>query len=42
MTTLFCALGDRLGLLKALAADGPVSGEDLAARFGSTSRYVRE
>jgi 2-polyprenyl-3-methyl-5-hydroxy-6-metoxy-1,4-benzoquinol methylase len=42
MTTLFCALGDRLGLLKALAADGPVSSEDLAARLRLNERYVRE
>jgi len=42
MTTLFCALGDRLGLFKALAADGPVRSEDLAARLGLNERYVRE
>lgn len=37
MTTLFCALGDRLGLLKALDANGPVSSEDLAARSTSST-----
>ena len=42
MTTLFCALGDRLGLFKALDADGPVSSEDLAGRLGLNERYVRE
>jgi hypothetical protein len=42
MTTLFCALGDRLGLLQALDADGPVMSEDLAARLGLNERYVRE
>jgi 2-polyprenyl-3-methyl-5-hydroxy-6-metoxy-1,4-benzoquinol methylase len=42
MTTLFCALGDRLGLLKALAADGPASSDDLADRLGLNERYVRE
>jgi 2-polyprenyl-3-methyl-5-hydroxy-6-metoxy-1,4-benzoquinol methylase len=42
MTTLSCALGDRLGLFKALEADGPVSSEDLAARLGLNERYVRE
>jgi 2-polyprenyl-3-methyl-5-hydroxy-6-metoxy-1,4-benzoquinol methylase len=42
MTTLFCALGDRLGLLKALETDGPVSSEELAARLGLNERYVRE
>ena len=42
MTTLFCALGDRLGLLKALAASGPITSEDLATRCGLQERYVRE
>ncbi|MGN6170263.1 MAG: class I SAM-dependent methyltransferase [Solirubrobacteraceae bacterium] len=42
MTTLSCALGDRLGLFKGLAADGPASSEDLAARLGLNERYVRE
>jgi 2-polyprenyl-3-methyl-5-hydroxy-6-metoxy-1,4-benzoquinol methylase len=42
MTTLFCALGDRLGLLKALSAEGPATSEDLAARLGLNERYVRE
>ena len=42
MTTLFCALGDRLGLLKALETDGPVNSGDLAARLGLNERYVRE
>jgi 2-polyprenyl-3-methyl-5-hydroxy-6-metoxy-1,4-benzoquinol methylase len=42
MTTVFCALGDRLGLLKALAAEGPTTSEQLAARLGLNERYVRE
>jgi 2-polyprenyl-3-methyl-5-hydroxy-6-metoxy-1,4-benzoquinol methylase len=42
MTTLFCALGDRLGLLKALADTGPVTSGELAARLGLQERYVRE
>src|SRR5690348_369949 len=42
MTTLFCALGDRLGLLKSLAADGPATSDELAARLGLDERYVRE
>jgi 2-polyprenyl-3-methyl-5-hydroxy-6-metoxy-1,4-benzoquinol methylase len=42
MTTLSCALGDRLGLFKSLGADGPVSSEHLAARLGLNERYVRE
>jgi 2-polyprenyl-3-methyl-5-hydroxy-6-metoxy-1,4-benzoquinol methylase len=41
MTSLFCALGDRLGLLKALAA-APASSEELAGRTGLRERYVRE
>jgi len=35
-------LGDRLGLYKALAANGPISTEDLAEQTGTTERYVRE
>ena len=35
-------LGDRLGLYKALAADGPLTTEELADRTGTTERYVRE
>jgi 2-polyprenyl-3-methyl-5-hydroxy-6-metoxy-1,4-benzoquinol methylase len=42
MTTLFCALGDRLGLLKALADSGPATSGELAARLGLQERYVRE
>jgi 2-polyprenyl-3-methyl-5-hydroxy-6-metoxy-1,4-benzoquinol methylase len=42
MTTVFCALGDRLGLLKTLAADGALTSEELAARLGLKERYVRE
>lgn len=35
-------IGDRLGLYRALAADGPLSTEELADRTGTTERYVRE
>ncbi|RPH95958.1 MAG: class I SAM-dependent methyltransferase [Lysobacterales bacterium] len=35
-------LGDRLGLYKALAADGPMTSDDLADRTATTERYVRE
>src|ERR1700757_596492 len=42
MTTLFCALGDRLGMFTELDTDGPVASEDLAARLGLNERYVRE
>jgi len=35
-------LGDKLGLYKALAANGPLSTEELADHTGTTERYVRE
>jgi len=35
-------LGDKLGLYKALAADGPLSSAQLAERTGTAERYVRE
>lgn len=35
-------VGDKLGLYKALASDGPLSTEELADRTGTTERYVRE
>jgi len=35
-------LGDKLGLYKALAADGPLTTEELADQTGTTERYVRE
>ena len=34
--------GDKLGLYKALAKDGPLSSEELAKSTGTTERYVRE
>jgi len=34
--------GDKLGLYKALAADGPINSEELAKRTGTAERYVRE
>jgi SAM-dependent methyltransferase len=42
MTTLFCVVGDRLGLFSALAEAGSASSEQLAARAGVDERYVRE
>ena len=42
MTTIFCALGDKLGLFRALAADGPATPSELAERAGLNERYVRE
>lgn len=35
-------LGDKLGLYRALANDGPLSSEQLADMTGTTERYVRE
>jgi len=42
MTTLFCALGDRLGLFKSLSDNGPATSDELSARLGLQERYVRE
>jgi SAM-dependent methyltransferase len=36
------ALGDKLGLYKAMAGAGPLSSEELARRSGCAERYVRE
>lgn len=36
------AIGDRLGLYRAMAAGGPVTPAELAARTGTVERYVRE
>jgi 2-polyprenyl-3-methyl-5-hydroxy-6-metoxy-1,4-benzoquinol methylase len=36
------ALGDRLGLYRAMAGQGAMSSEQLAQRTGTTERYVRE
>jgi SAM-dependent methyltransferase len=35
-------IGDRLGLYRAMAGAGPISSGELAARTGTTERYVRE
>jgi SAM-dependent methyltransferase len=35
-------LGDKLGLYKVLASDGPLSSDELADRSRTTERYVRE
>jgi hypothetical protein len=42
MTTLFCAVGDRLGLMKTLAAHGPATSDELAQRADVQERYARE
>ena len=34
-------LGERLGLYRALAADGPATSTELAGRTGTAERYVR-
>jgi SAM-dependent methyltransferase len=39
---LLVHVGDRLGLYKALAADGPMTSAELAERTGTHERYVRE
>jgi SAM-dependent methyltransferase len=41
-TTTLSAIGDRLGLWRALAEAGPVTSAELAARTGTVERYVRE
>jgi SAM-dependent methyltransferase len=41
MTTIFCIVGDRLGLFRALD-EGPASAADLAARAGIDERYALE
>jgi 2-polyprenyl-3-methyl-5-hydroxy-6-metoxy-1,4-benzoquinol methylase len=35
-------LGERLGLYRALAADGPATSAELAGRTGTAERYIRE
>src|SRR5581483_8426369 len=42
ISSALVALGDRLGLYRAMADGGPMSAEDLARRTGTEARYVRE
>jgi hypothetical protein len=42
MSTIFCALGDKLGLFSALASGGPATPAQLAERTATDERYVRE
>jgi len=42
LTASLVVVGDKLGLYKALAAGGPATPGELAARTGTTERYVRE
>jgi SAM-dependent methyltransferase len=41
-TTAMASIGDRLGLFKDLANNGPSTSAELAARTGTHERYVRE
>ena len=42
MAVLMCVLGDRLGLFKDLASNGPSDGRELAQRSGINQRYAQE
>ena len=42
LTTTLAAIGDRLGLFKALATHGPSTSVELASRTGINERYARE
>jgi len=42
MTTLLAAVGDRLGLFKNLAEQGPATSAELASRTNLNERYLRE
>src|SRR2546423_14993793 len=42
MTTLLGAIGDRLGLFKNLAEQGPATSAELASRTKLNERYLRE
>ena len=41
-TTAMAAIGDQLGLYRALADGGPATQDELAARTGMAPRYLRE
>ncbi|OGN92759.1 MAG: hypothetical protein A2Y88_05315, partial [Chloroflexi bacterium RBG_13_48_10] len=42
MNVGMCVIGDRLGLFKDLAKNGPATSSELAARLGIVERYTRE
>ena len=42
LSAALVVIGDKLGLYKAMASDGPVTSTELAARTETTERYVRE
>src|SRR6201990_1295008 len=41
-TTAMVAVGDQLGLYRALADGGPATQDELAARTGTAARYLKE
>jgi Rv2258c-like winged HTH domain len=41
-TTILASIGDRLGLWRVLAAQGPATSDELAERAGVNERYARE
>src|SRR5436853_4498374 len=42
MNTALVIIGDQLGLYKAMAGAGPLNSAELAAKTGTTERYIRE
>src|SRR5215469_4670160 len=42
LTCILAGIGDRLGLFKDLASNGPCTSSELAARTGIQERYARE
>ncbi len=42
MATVMCIIGDRLGIFKELAANGPATSQELADRTKINERYARE
>ena len=42
MNAALVLIGDKLGLYKAMAGAGPMTSAELAAKTGTTERYVRE
>ena len=42
INTSLVLIGDRLGLYKAMAGAGPMTSQEVAAKTGTTERYVRE
>jgi len=42
MNALLVLLGDKLGLYRTLAANGPMNSAELASATGTAERYIRE